>query len=108
MQHVVNVAFDFDDDRVKKILEDTTVEKVQKDIKQAIIDEVFEKSDWGRGSHANPENDPLSAWVTRYIKELIGEYKEDIIKQAGKEIAQSMMKSSKWKQMVIEETKAHE
>ena len=32
MQHVVQIAFDFDDERVKKILEETTVDEIQKDI----------------------------------------------------------------------------
>ena len=102
MQHVVNIAFDFDDEQVKKILEDTTVNKVQKDIKQAIIDELFEKRDWGRGSHADPERDPLQEWVRDYIKELVSEHKEDICRAAANEIAESMSKSKKWKELIVE------
>ena len=102
MQHVVNIAFDFDDERVKKILEDTTVDKVQKDIKQAIIDELFEKRVWERNSHADPEKDPLSGWARDYIRELITEYKEDICRAAANEIAESMSKSKKWKELIVE------
>lgn len=108
MQHVVNIAFDFDDDRIKKVLEDTTVERVQKDIRQAVIDKVFSKSGWNLNSHADPSRDPLQEWVKREVINLLSDNKEYICKLAAKELAQSMAKSSKWKNMIVEEVKEHE
>lgn len=112
MQHVVNIAFEFDDERIKKTLEDTTVEKVQKDIRQAVIDEVFSKSwsgsGWGRNLHADPSKDPLQEWVKREVINLLSDNKEYICKLAAKELAQSMGKSAKWKNMIVEEVKNNE
>lgn len=108
MQHVVNIAFDFEDERLVKILEDTTVERVQKDIRQAVVDKVFSKSGWGMSSHADPSKDPLQEWVKREVINLLSDNKEYICKLAAKELAQSMAKSSKWKNMIVEEVKEHE
>lgn len=108
MQHVVNIAFDFDDERIKKVLEDTTVERVQKDIRQAVIDKIFSKSAWGMGSHADPSKDQLQEWVKREVINLLSDNKEYICKLAAKELAQSMAKSPKWKNMIVEEVKNNE
>lgn len=98
MQHIVNVAFDFDDERVKKILEDTTVDTIQREIKQSVIDEIFEKQ-WGN-KHANPERDPFREWVRQYIKDLLVEYKDDICKQAAKELVEKFSKSNSFREKV--------
>lgn len=98
MQHIVNVAFDFDDERVKKILEETTVDKIQKEIKQAILDEIFEKQ-WGN-KHAVPDRDPFREWVRQYIKDLIAEYKDDICKHTAKELVEKFSKSNSFREKV--------
>ena len=108
MQHIVNIAFDFEDERLVKILEDTTVERVQKDIRQAVVDKVFSKSGWGMNSHADPSKDQLQEWVKREVINLLSDNKEYICKLAAKELAQSMAKSPKWKNMIVEEVKNNE
>ena len=108
MKHVVNIAFDFDDDKIISSLEESCEEDVKKDIRQCIIDKVFAKSDWGRRAHADPETDPIQEWVKNYIKEIIAEYKDEIVAQAGKELAQSMWKSKKWQEQLFEEVTKHE
>ena len=98
MQHIVNIAFDFDDERVKKILEDTTVDKVQKDIREAVIDQLFEKR-WSN-KHAKPETDPLREWVTRMVRETLFENRDYICQLAAKELAESMKRSQKWQGVI--------
>lgn len=98
MQHVVNIAFDFDDERVKKILEDTTVDKIQKDIREAVIDQLFEKR-WGN-KHANPETDPLREWVKNMVRETLFENRDYICQLAAKELAESMKRSQKWQGVI--------
>lgn len=101
MQHVVNIAFDFDDERVKKILEETTVDKIQKDIREIIIDQLFEKR-WSN-KHANPASDHLQEWVKWCVKDFIVEYKDDIVKQAAKEVAEKLARSNTFREKVIKE-----
>ena len=100
MQHVVQIAFDFDDERVKKILEETTVDEIQKDIRQAIIDDLFEKSAWGRNSHADPEKDPLREWVKNMVRETLLENRDYICQLAAKELAEKFSKSNTFREKV--------
>ena len=107
MEHIIHVAFDFDDNAVKKRLEETVERDVKENIKQYVIDQIFEKqwAGYGRESHAKPERDPLQEWVRDYIKELVSEHKEDICRAAAKEIVESMSKSKKWKELIVEAVK---
>ena len=103
MKHVVNIAFDFDDARVRQVLENSCVDHVEAYLKQAVIDDVFEKRGWGRDTHADPTTDPLKMWVREMIKEMLQDMKEDICRAAAKDIVESMNKSSKWKEKIVEE-----
>ena len=103
MKHVVNIAFDFEDSRVRQHLEETVEEQVKNELKQAVIDSIFQKRDWGRNSHADPANDQLKYWVQEMVKDIIAEHKDDICREAAKMIVESMNKNPKWKQKVLEE-----
>lgn len=116
MKHIINIAFDFDDQKVKETLEATVEEEVKKDIRQAVIDGILEKPtsySYGYGSspskvsHATIGKDPLQGWVINYVKEYLAtpEVKETIWKLAGKEMAASMLKSPKYKELIFEEFK---
>ena len=107
MKHIVNIAFDFDDDRVEKILNESVEQQVRDDIRQKILNKIFEKQwDPKRGRlNADPNRDPLQYWVSDYVKTMLKDSKEDICRAAAKELAESMMKSTKWKQLVIEALK---
>ena len=103
MKHVVSISFDFEDERVRKILSETVEEHVKSSIKQDVIDGIFEKSSWGKDSHADPTHDPLKFWVREMVKEMLYENREDICRMAAKDIVESMNKSPKWKQKILEE-----
>ena len=106
MKHIVNIAFDFDDERVQKILEETAEVKILKDIRQSVMDNIFEKSGWGRDTHADPTKDPIKFWVKDMVKDVLMECKEDICKQAAIELADSMKRSKKWREMAMSEVEA--
>lgn len=105
MEHIIHVAFNFDDDAVKKRLEETVERDVKNDIKQDIVDQIFEKQGWGRNAHSDPKTCPLDDWIRDYIREIISEYKEDICRAAAHEIVESMSKSKKWKELIVEAVK---
>lgn len=102
MQHIVQIAFDFDDDSVKKKVEDGCVDSIYKELKQDVIDGLYEKR-WG-DKHANVNNG-LQSWVIQEVYEILTENKEHICELAAHEIVQSMNKSTKWKDKIIENLK---
>ena len=105
MEHVVQIAFDFDDQRVKDIVEKGCVDHINKTLEQYVIDELFAKG-WGSGytRHGDP-NRGFQDWVKNAVKDVLNENRDAICKLAAHELAQSMNKSSKWKEKIVEEVK---
>lgn len=106
MKHVVSIAFDFEDERVRKILSETVEQTVIRDIKQDVVDDIFEKRGWGMNGHADSKNDPIQYWVREMVKGMLEEVKEDICKQAAVEVAERLCRSPKWRQKLAEEVGA--
>lgn len=105
MQHVVQIAFDFDDNQIKKIVEEGCVETINNELKQYVIDELFEK-EWGSGwkKHGDP-NRGFQDWVKDEVRDVLKENREYICQLAAKELASSMNKNPKWKEKIVEEVK---
>lgn len=105
MQHVIQVAFDFDDARIAQIVEKTGAEKVREELKQMVIDELFAKTyRWGSNGHGIPENG-FNDWVKDEVRSILEENKADICKLAAQYLAESMRKTKKYQEMVMEEVK---
>ena len=105
MELVVQIAFDFDDQRVKDIVEKGCVDHINKKLEQHVIDGLFNK-EWGGGwdKHGDP-NRGFQEWVKDAVKDVLNENRDAICKLAAHELAQSMNKSSKWKEKIVEEVK---
>lgn len=105
MQHVIQVAFDFDDNRIAQIVEKAGAEKVQEELKQMVIDELFaETYGWGSNGHGNPKNG-FNDWVKDEVKSVLEENKADICKLAAQYLAEGMKRTKKYQEMVMEEFK---
>ncbi len=106
MEHVVQIAFDFDDQRVKDIVEKGCVDYINKKLEQYVIDELFAQ-EWGpdwKKKHGDPDQG-FQNWVKDAVKDVLNENRETICKLAAHELAQSISKSSKWKEKIVEEVK---
>lgn len=103
MQHVVQIAFDFDDQRVKDIVEKGCVETINKELKQHVIDGLFAK-EWGSGwnKHGDPSRG-FQDWVKDEVRDVLKENREYICQLAAKELAASMNKNPKWKEKIVKE-----
>lgn len=103
MQHIVNVAFDFDDQKVASSIE----EQVEKDVVNNITEEVkkiiYEKR-WGMYGKPYDENDPspLKRMVNSIISEVVEENKDVIIDGAIKLLADKLSKTKRVREAVGE------
>lgn len=97
MEHIVQFAIGLDDDAIRRELEANAVKQIEKDLKQELIDKMFDMGDtWGRSRknmHANPQSDPLSAWVRNMVSEALIMYRDQIIERAAECLAESMKRS---------------
>ena len=108
MQHAVQIAFDFDDQRVKDTVEKGCVDHINKELKQYVVDALFEKSfSSGYVRHGDP-NRGFQDWVKDEVRDVLYENREYICQLAAKQIVESMNKNSKWKEKIVEEVRKGE
>lgn len=96
MEHLVTIAFDFDDKTVAKKIEDTVEKAVVDKITAEVEEKLFERY-WGRRK-VDPENDRLSLWTENVVKEIFLRYKEEIITKAAEIAADSFKRTKVWKE----------
>ena len=94
MQHIVQIAFDFDDDKVTKSIEANVEKEVIKNITKEIEKEFFEKS-YGYESG-------LKNVVTSVVKEVVEEKKDDIVKMASQMLCEKLFRSKAVKEADLE------
>lgn len=77
MEHLVTIAFDFDDATVTNKIHATVEKTVIDKITAEVEGKIFEKN-WG-AKKVDPERDSLSWWTERIVKNLFLEHKDEII-----------------------------
>ena len=103
MQHIVQIAFDFDDARVTEKIENQAsqqiIDKITKDIEQ----KMFASPGWGL--EPDPKRDDLKNWVKDIIHEEFINYKDEIITKAVKELVDSTKRTKAFKEKLNTEMK---
>lgn len=105
MQHVVQVAFNFDDAKVEQIIEQTGAKQIREDIKQMVIDELYNTGNtWSSLGRHDPQYG-FQDWVKDEVRSVLEENKTDICKLAAQYLAEGMKRTKKYQEMVMEEVK---
>ena len=97
MQHVVTVAFDFDDKTIQKIIESGAEKKIIDEIKEMLLQKIYRSHSWS-SKKIDPNYDPFSEWTESLIRDLFDENKEEIMDRAAKLVADSVKKSKYYKE----------
>lgn len=97
MEHLVTIAFDFDDKTVTKKIEDTVEKAVINKITAEVEEKLFERDYWNRRK-VDPEKDNLSQWTECIVKEIFFGYKEEVITKAAELVADSFRRTKAWKE----------
>lgn len=107
--HIINVAFDFDDEKVKRSLEKSAESEILKSIKDDIVSEISKKSDIFYGvSKEDKYRDGLRKMVKDSIDTMLEDYKDEIVYAASVRLAERLSKTKTAKEMLketIEEVK---
>lgn len=101
MQHVVTVAFDFDDATVQKIVESGAEKKIVEEIKQQMLQKIYRTRGYSN-QKIDPRYDPFSEWTESVIRDLFEENKEEIMNRAAKLVADSVKKSKYYKEGIAD------
>lgn len=94
MQHIVQIAFDFDDEKVTKSIEKNVESEVIKNITGEVKREFIEKR-YGNESG-------LKDVVAAVVKEVIEEKKDDIVKMASQMLCDKLFRTKAVKEAALE------
>lgn len=103
MQHIVNVAFDFDDEKVRETAEKAVDQDLQKIVKEIVLDKVAPMdSGWYGAPRRNW--DKLNKLLDAELRALLEEHREAIIEHAASKLVENIRKSKAWKEKYGEVT----
>lgn len=101
MEHIISIAFDFDDDRVKKTAEDAVNNEMTKIVKDIVTDKIAPMSS---GWYGKQDRDWSNLWnhVDSAISEMLAEHREEIIEKAADKLVKSAKSTKIWKEKFAE------
>ena len=94
MEHIVQFAIGIDDEAIKKRIEESATEQVTKKLKEQVTDAILRKSWSGDMS--------LSTTGQDIVKEVMEQYKDEIIAGAIKSVADSIKNSKKYRTVLAQ------
>ena len=92
MQHIVQIAFDFDDNKIRESIERNIENQIISNIQKQIEKEYFEKC-WG-------EN-PVESMVSGTVTKIISEHKDEIIETAAKLLCERLLRRKGVKEQLL-------
>ena len=98
MTHIVNVAFDFDDEKVKSVAESTVENEMGKIVKDIVLDRIapMEKT-WYMG-RLERNWEKFDNRVSDITKDFLDAERERIIELAATKLADSVKRTKVWKE----------
>ena len=96
MEHIVQIAFDFDDERVRQTIENT----VKKEVIDGIQTDITKTLLHNFGSWNSNKENALIDLVRNEVGAFLGENKDVIVEAAAKNLAERLVKSKKGKELL--------
>ena len=99
MQHILNIAFDFDDEKVKKVAENTVENELDRIIKDIVTDKIapMKRHTW-RQNERERDWSGLHNMVEATVKTMINEHKDEIIELAADKLVKSIKSTKAWRE----------
>lgn len=109
MQHILQVAFDFDDERVRGIVEKAIEQDLDTIIKGIILDNLAPEKYSYYGGKKDRNWEVFNRKVNDRIDAILDDHKQEVIELAATKLADSFKRTKVWKekaQEVINEDKS--
>lgn len=98
MEHIVQFAVGVDDEGIKKYIEEHSIEVIEKQLKQDVINKIF-RADYYNGN-ANPARSPLSDYAKDIIVDVMNEHKDAIINRTAEILADKLCRTKAAKELL--------
>ena len=104
-QHIVNIAFDFDDDKARQIAESTIDNEMHNIVKNIVLDKIAPFENTWYSNKAGRNWSQFNAKVDNQIRDFINENKDEIIERVASKVAESVKRTKAWKEKFEEVTR---
>lgn len=102
MQHIVNIAFDFDDEKVKAIAENTVSHELDSIIKGIVLDHIAPISISVYGDVKRRNWDTFDSKTREIIEEFLDANKDEILDKAATKLSESYKRTKAWREKAEE------
>ena len=93
MEHILQFGISIDDDAIKNRIEKAAVNKMAEDLKQSVMDKLFNRRGWS--------DDYFTEEAERLIKDIMNEYKDEIISQSVNMVVDAIKHSKKYREALV-------
>ena len=101
MQHIMQIAFDFDDERVRTVAENKIEQSMDNIIKDIVTDRIAPfTTDYYSRSGKTRDWSELDRMVKDHVNSIIDEHKDEIIQKAAEMLCESYKRTKAWKEKV--------
>ena len=102
MQHFMTIAFDFDDEKVKKVVENRIENELNSIVEKIVVDHIAPVKNtavgiWSGKSEVNDWS-YFNARLDKFAEAFLYEHKEEVIDLAAKMLADSYRRTKAWKE----------
>lgn len=98
MEHIVQFAIGIDDEAIRKHVEEHSVEVIEKQIKQDVINKIFQTKYYR--NDANPHIDSFSDYAKGIIVDVMTDYKDEIIQLTAEILAEKLCRTKAAKELI--------
>ena len=104
MQHIINIAFDFDDDAIKAKAESAISNGVDNIIHDIVFDHLAppEVNYWGKPTKDNRDWAFVDKVVRNVVSEIVDSRSEEIMNRAAKMLFDSTRRTKVWKERYMD------
>lgn len=100
MEHIVQIAFDFDDERVRQTIENTVKKEVIDGIKTDITEALLHNFGSWSGSWNRSKENALVDLMRERTDDFLKENKDVILEAAAKNLSERLARSKKGKELL--------
>ena len=102
MRHIVEIAFNFDDEKVTKIAEEAIENDIDSIVEKIILDYLAPERTYYWGSQKKTERawERLSGKIETRIDAMLDKHKDEIIEMASDKLVRSYQRTKAWKEKV--------
>lgn len=102
MEHILQFAIDIDDDTIRQKIEKHSIEVIEQQIKQDIVNKIFKIEYYTE--NADPKRSPLSGFSKEIMINVMEEHKDEIINRTAEILADKLCRTKAAKELIADIT----